>query len=198
MTSAAESPHGIDPRIFEWRAQGMEALYSKDPKVKNPPQALEKFKLAAELGDPVSMDQLGGMYSMGIGNAPKSCEMALEWYEKSASTGYPFALNNLAYTLVTCDNKKLRDSDRAEQLMEVLFKENPIFIAILDTYAAVLAEQKNFKQATKTMEVTVDVAELARTNEERLDEFREALALYKKNKTLNSKNPNLHTPSNIN
>lgn len=164
------------------RAEGMEMLYSKDPSVKDPARALEKFHAAAEIGDPVSMDHIGGFYAVGMAGVPKSCPKALEWFEKSAAAGYPPAVNNLAYTLVTCPEKKLRDPERAETLVKFLFQGNPGYLALLDTYAALLAEQRNFKQAAKTLEVVIDLSSLADANPERIDEMKSTLKRYRAGK----------------
>lgn len=169
-------------RIESIRAEGMEHLYSKDPAIRDLQKALAKFQEGAELGDPVSMDQLGGFYAMGMAGLEKNCAKALEWFEKSARMGYPLAMNNLAYTLTTCPDKKLRDVDKAEALVQTLFQSNPGFLALLDTYATILAEQGNFKQAAKTLEVVLDVADLAKANPERIDEIKGVLRLYKRKK----------------
>ena len=166
--------------------EGLEFLFSKDPQKKNATKALEKFRIAAELGDPMAMDQIGGLYSAGLAGLEKNCEQELFWYGKSAELGYPLAMNNLAYTLITCKEQKFRDLDRAESILLALFTENPGFIALLDTYSSLLAQQGNFKQAAKTMDVVVDLAEFVKSNPERIDEFKHALALYKKNKNLDA------------
>jgi hypothetical protein len=166
------------------RLDGLKALYSKDPLVYNPKIALQKFQEAAAIGDPVSMDHLGGFYSSGTAGVEKSCAKAIQWFEKSAQSGYQIAMNNLAYTLVSCDDKKLRDPAKAEDLVHYLFEANGIFVAWLDTYAAILAAQKNYPKAADTMKVVVDLAEMIGGNPERIDEMKKALALYRKKKPL--------------
>ncbi|RZA09495.1 MAG: hypothetical protein EOP11_01500 [Proteobacteria bacterium] len=172
--------------IEQLRQEGLLLLYSKDPAVKNPKLAFEKLLHAAQLGDPVSMDHVGGFYSTGIAGVEKNCPKALEWYEKSAAMGYPMALNNLAYTLVSCPEKKFRDKDRAENLMKTLFANTPGLLAALDTYAAVLAGDGNYKQAAKTLEVVIDLADFIESNPEKIDEFRAALKQYQKGKPVDS------------
>jgi TPR repeat protein len=183
-----EKPPQISPaqirKAEALRAEGMTLLFSKDPAVKNEEGAKHRFEEAAALGDPVSMDQLGGFYSTGLAGTKKSCEKAIEWFEKSSRAGYPLALNNLAYTLATCPEKNLRDAGRAEDLITFLFKANPNILALLDTYAAVLAEEGSFPQAAKTMAVVADLAELTDENPQRIDEMKEAMRLYQKKKTL--------------
>lgn len=166
------------------RLDGLKALYSKDPLVHDPKLAFQKFQEAAAIGDPVSMDHLGGFYSSGSAGVEKSCPKAIQWFEKSAQSGYQIAMNNLAYTLVSCDDKKLRDPAKAEDLVHYLFETNGIFIAWLDTYAAILAAQKNYTKAADTMKVVVDLAEMIGGNPERIDEMKKALALYRKKKPL--------------
>jgi hypothetical protein len=170
------------------RAEGMELLYSKDPLVKNEEKAKAKFEEAAALGDPVSMDQLGGIYSSGIAKTEKSCAKAIEWFEKSAQSGYPLAMNNLAYTLVSCPDKKLRDPNKAEDLVKFLYQANPSLLALLDTYAAVLAEQGRFPQAAKTLDVVIDIAGLIDANPQRIDEMKATLKRYRRKKTLDEGN----------
>ena len=196
---AADSPapvegEGIKPLTAEQSAQfqkaqalreeGLRLLYAKDPRVKNPKKAFEKLLEAAKLGDPLAMDSVGGMYSSGLAGAERSCSKAMEWFEKSASAGYGLAANNLAYLYVTCDNKKLRDSSKAETILKLMFANNPSMIAVLDTYAALLAEQGNYKTAASTMQVVIELQELIESNPERIDESKHALALYRKSKKL--------------
>ncbi len=166
------------------REEGLMYLYSKDPLVKNLERAFDRFSKAAELGDPLSMDLLGSFYSNGIGGVQKSCAKALEWYEKSASAGLPIAWNNLAYTLVTCPDKKLRDPSKAEAIVQSAFQQGEGIIALLDTYAAVLAATGDFRQAAKTMDVVVDLSKLVNDNQERIDQFRKVLASYRQGKNL--------------
>lgn len=170
------------------RAEGMELLYSKDPLVKNEEKAKAKFEEAAALGDPISMDQLGGMYSTGIANTEKSCAKAIEWFEKSSQSGYPLAVNNLAYTLVSCPDKKLRDAEKAEEMVKFLYQANPSLLALLDTYAAVQAEQGKFPQAAKTLEVVIDIAGLMDANPQRIDEMKATLKRYRQKKKLEEGN----------
>lgn len=183
-------PPPLNPEILReietLRLEGLQLLYSKDPAVKNPKLAFEKFLHAAQLGDPVSMDHVGGFYSTGIAGVEKSCPKSLEWYEKSAALGYPMALNNLAYTLVSCPEKKFRDPERAEGLMKTLFANTPGLLAALDTYAAVLAHDGNFPQAAKTLEVVIDLADFTEGNPEKIDEFKSTLKLYKQKKLLDA------------
>ncbi len=185
---ATEAPPPINPELIRkielLRGQGLELLYSKDPSIRDPKLAFEKLMHAAQLGDPVSMDHVGGFYAAGSYGVEKSCPKALEWFEKSASLGYPMAMNNLAYTLVSCPDKKLRDPAKAEELMKTLFQNTPGLLAALDTYAAVLAEGGDFSQAAKTLEVVIDLADFTQTNPERVDEFKDALKLYRAKKLL--------------
>ncbi len=171
-------------RAAAMREEGFRLLYAKDPRVKDPQKAFATLLAAAELGDYLAMDAVGGMYSAGVNGAERSCSKAMEWFEKSASAGYGLAANNLAYLYVTCEDKKLRDPARAETIVKLVFSGNPSMIALLDTYGALLAEQGNFRQAAATMQVVIDLQELIESNPERIDESKQALALYKKKKKL--------------
>ena len=166
------------------RAEAIQLLYSKDPAVKNPRLAFEKFLAAAEIGDPISMDHVGGFHSTGLAGVEKSCPKALGWFEKSAQAGYPMAMNNLAYTLVTCPDQKLRDPEKAEDLLKFLFLNSEGYFAWLDTYAAVLAAQGRFTQAARTLDVVIDLVSLVGGNPERIDEMKKTRAAYRKKKTL--------------
>lgn len=185
---AMEVPPPINPELIKQiellRGQGLELLYSKDPSIRDPKLAFEKLMHAAQLGDPVSMDHVGGFYAAGSYGVEKSCAKALEWFEKSAQLGYPMAMNNLAYTLVSCPDRKLRDPAKAEELMKTLFQNTPGLLAALDTYAAVLAEGGDFAQAAKTLEVVIDLADFTQANPERVDEFKDTLKLYRSKKLL--------------
>lgn len=166
------------------REEGLRLLYAKDPRVKSPKEAFAKLLDAANLGDPIAMDAVGGIYSSGIAGEKRSCAKAMEWFERSAASGYGLAANNLAYLFVTCDDKKLRDPEKAESILRLMFANNPSLIAVLDTYAALLAEQGSFKQAATTEQVVIDLQELIESNPERIDESRHALKLYQKKKKL--------------
>lgn len=184
----APSPPGPSQADLEkaeaLRNEGMELLYTKDPAVKDPVKAKAKFEEAAALGDPVAMDQLGGIHSAGLAQTEKSCEKAIEWFEKSSQSGYPLAINNLAYTLVSCEKRELRNAEKAEDMVRFLYQANPSMLALLDTYAAVLAEQGQFKQAAKTVEVVIDLAALIDANPQRIDEMKDTLKLYRQGKKL--------------
>ncbi len=166
------------------REEGLRLLYTKDPKVKNPPKAFEKLLAAAKMGDPLAMDSVGGFYSSGTAGAEKSCSKAMEWFERSAASGYGLAANNLAYLYVTCDEQKRRDATKAEAILKMMLSSNPSMIAVLDTYGALLAEQGDFKQASTTMQVVIDLQELIESNPERIEQSKNALAFYKKKKKL--------------
>ena len=103
------------------REEGLRVLYAKDPRVKNPKKAFELLLEAANLGDPLAMDSVGGFYSSGQGGAEKSCSKAMEWFEKAATSGYGLAANNLAYLYVTCSEKKKRDPAKAEAILRMMF-----------------------------------------------------------------------------
>lgn len=170
----------------ELREEGLKMLYAKDPRVKNPRGAYDKLLESANLGDPLAMDSVGAFHSSGMAGIEKSCEKAMGWFEKSAAAGYGLAANNLAYLFVTCDNKKLRDANKAELILKMMFAGNPSLLAVLDTYAALLAEQKDYKHAASAMEVVIELQELIESNPERIDESKKALALYRKKKTLDA------------
>jgi TPR repeat protein len=182
-TAPAEAPPS---RAALLHAEGVELLYSKDPKVKDARKAYLKFKEAAELGDAPSMDLLGGFYAIGVAGVKKDCSEAMNWYEKASEAGYPLAFNNLAYMLVTCENNKLRDADRAESIMKFLFQSQPNIVALLDTYATVLSEQKDFKQAAKTMEVVIDLQKFIDDNPERIDQAQKTLDLFRHRKPIDA------------
>jgi TPR repeat protein len=168
------------------REEGLRLLYAKDPRVKNPKKAFEKLLESAKLGDPLAMDSVGGLYSSGQAGAERSCKKAMEWFERSAASGYGLAANNLAYLYVTCEDKKLRDPEKAETILKLMFANNPSMIAVLDTYASLMAEQGTFTTAASVMQVVISLQELIESNPERIDESKKALALYKKHKKLAS------------
>ena len=187
LTEGAPAPAATDPnaaRAQVLHAEGIELFYSKDPKVRDLRKAFEKFEEAAKLGDAPSMDLLGGYYAIGVAGVKKDCGQALGWYEKSSEAGYPLAFNNLAYMLVTCEDGNLRDADRAEGIMKFLLQNQPNILALLDTYATVLAEQKDYKQAAKTMEVVIDLQKFIDDNPERIDQAVKTLALFRKGKSI--------------
>jgi TPR repeat protein len=190
-SATPENPAALSPEQIEQlqkaqalREEGLRLLYAKDPRVKDPKKAFRLLLEAAHLGDPLAMDSVGGLYSSGAAGAERSCAKAMEWFQRAAASGYGLAANNLAYLYVTCDDKKRRDPDKAEAILRLMFANNPSMIAVLDTYAALLAEQGNFKQAEATMKVVIDLQELIESNPERIDESKHALALYHKHHKL--------------
>lgn len=181
------------------REEGLKMLYSKDPRVKNPGAAYVKLLEAANMGDPLAMDSVGGFHASGMAGVEKSCEKAMSWFERSAAAGYGLAANNLAYLFVTCEDKKLRDAAKAELILKMMFSSNPSLLAVLDTYAALHALQKNHKIAAAAMEVVIELQELIESNPERIDESKKALAAYRKKQTLDSSfdaKPEIHQPHN--
>ena len=188
-----DAVHAIPPeqleqlkKAQELREEGLRLLYSKDPRVKNPRAAYDKLLESAKLGDPLAMDSVGGFHASGMAGVEKSCGKAMQWFERSAAAGYGLAANNLAYLYVTCADKKLRDATRAEMILKMMFASNPSLLAVLDTYAALHAQQGHFKLAADSMELVIELQELIESNPERIDESKKALALYKKKKTLDS------------
>ncbi len=69
------------------------------------------------------------------------------------------AINNLAWLLATCPDDTVRDSQQALQLIEpVAQRRTPPHPALLDTYAAALAESGRFDQAANVAKLAVDAA----------------------------------------
>lgn len=172
-----------------YREKGMELLYAKDPRVKNPAKAFELLQKSAELGDPVAMDSLGGFYGLGLAGVPRDCRKAMEWFEKSAAAGYGLAANNLAFLYLTCPDKSLRNTEKAEEIMRTVFASNPTLPAVLDTYAALLATQGEFAKAIATMKVVIDLEDLIGLNPEQIDEAKTTLAIYQKHRLPNWDQP---------
>jgi TPR repeat protein len=186
---AAPSPEALERarQAETLREKGLEILYAKDPKIKNTAQAFSLLQQAADLGDPVGMDSIGGFYSVGLpGVVERDCRKAVDWFERAAATGYGLAANNLAYIYLTCPEKNLRDPDKAAEIMHSLFLTNPTLPAVLDTYAAVLASQGEFPKASATMTLVVELMELLEANPQQIDEAKHTLDLYKKRKTLDA------------
>lgn len=181
---SVDSEAGRAQAAIALREEGLRLLYAKDPRVKNPQMAFEKLLEAANMGDPLAMDSVGGFYSSGYAGAERSCAKAMEWFERSAASGYGLAANNLAYLYVTCEDHKRRDPAKAEMILKMMFVNNPSLLAVLDTYAALLAEQGNFRNAAAAMQAVISLEELIESNPERIDESKKALALYRKKKKL--------------
>lgn len=176
---APESAHTQENADFlKYREEGFDYLYKKQDAKK----AFELFQKAADMNDPVSIDVIGGFYSAGYGGAEKSCKKAIEMYSKAALMGYPLSANNLAYSLVTCPDPKQRNPERAKKLVQNLFQQSPFFLALLDTYAAALAESKEKKKAIVVQKTVIDIANLMEIEPERLKQFEQTLSDYEKRK----------------
>ena len=57
------------------------------------------------------------------------------------------AVNNMAYTMTSCEDKEVRNPYTAKDFMARLFKKETSVITYLDTMAAVYAELGSFKKA---------------------------------------------------
>lgn len=177
-----EQNQGQAPEFAKYRDQGFELIYKKDSTKEDAKNAFDLFQKAAEFNDPVSIDVLGGFYTSGIGGVERSCKKAIEMYSKAALLGYPLSVNNLAYSLVTCPDPKQRNPERAKKLVQNLFQQSPFFLALLDTYAAALAESKEKTKAVVVQKTVIDIAQLMEIEPERLSQLRKSLAAYEKGK----------------
>lgn len=179
----APSPTPEIPEFAKFREQGFELLYQKDQNKRDLKKAFELFQKAAEFNDPISMDVLGGFYTSGLGGTERSCKKAIEMYSKAALLGYPLSVNNLAYSLVTCPDQKLRNPERAKKLVQNLFQQTPFFLAVLDTYAAALAEAKEKNKAVAVQNTVIEIGRLMEIEPSRMKQLEQSLAAYKKGKS---------------
>lgn len=179
-TTSEATVEKIEPNALQLREKGMELLYSREESKRDPQRAFEFFQKAGELNDPVSLDIIGGYYSTGLGGKEKSCKKAIEAYSKAALIGYPLSANNLAYTLVTCPEKEQRDPERAKKIVQNLFTQAPFLLALLDTYAATLAETKETKRAVTIQRAVIDLGKLTEADPERMKQMKKSLSYYEK------------------
>jgi hypothetical protein len=177
------SSKGKDYGVIEF-TEGMDHLYGKEGKAANQELAFEYFQKSAAKGNPLAMDMIGGYYSVGMGGVTKSCKNAIEWFDKAAKLGYALSVNNLAYSLVSCEDESVRNPYRAKDYMNRLFQKETEVITYLDTMAAIYAELDKFEQAVQYQAVVVDLAKVMDLEEERTQILKESLELYKKKKKL--------------
>ncbi len=60
------------------------------------PRALQWYRRAAQLGDPLAQSFLGGAYRSGTGVARDDVE-AVRWFRRSAEAGYSYGMDNLGW-----------------------------------------------------------------------------------------------------
>ncbi len=182
-STSTKTNKGKDYGVVEF-TEGMDHLYGKDGKQANQELAFEYFQKSAAKGNPLAMDMIGGYYSVGMAGIAKNCKTAIEWFDKAAKLGYALSVNNLAYSLVSCEDETVRNPYRAKDYMNRLFQKETEVITYLDTMAAIYAELDKFEQAVHYQTVVVDLAKLMDLEEERAAILKESLELYKKKKKL--------------
>ena len=54
------------------------------------------YEKAANLGEPLAMNNIGHLYQMGQG-VPRDYAQAMKWYRQAANAGLPQAMTNIGY-----------------------------------------------------------------------------------------------------
>ncbi len=166
-------------------AQNLLGNYYQSPE--SPKRDLEQaafwYNKSAENGNSNAAMSLGQLYSAGILDEEKKCEMAVYWYGK-ATEKYenPIAWANIAWQLVTCDNSAFRDAKKAFEIMQNYGDYTDNVAGTIDTMAAIYAELGKFKKAIILQETAIILLE-KHGNEKRIKSHKYRLELYKKNKT---------------
>ena len=111
-------------------------------------------------------------------------KQAIQDYEKAIELrpNNRKAYNNLAWLLVTCEDQRYRDGERALKLIQTAVQlSNGDDPEILDTLAAVYAEFGQFGKAIETQSKALKISE-ERGEEELSNKLREVLSDYKLNR----------------
>lgn len=166
-------------------AQNLMGEYYQSPQSPNRSikQAAYWYNKAAKNGNADAALSLGQLYSAGLLNEEKKCELAVYWYEKAtAKYNNPIAWANIAWQLVTCDDPTFRDAKRALHIMKEYGDYTNNVAGTIDTMAAIYAELGQFKKAISLQETAIFLLE-KHGNKERIKSHKNRLNLYKHKKT---------------
>jgi len=93
------------------------AMQMLDQKNKDydPAKGVKFLEKSAEIGHPLAMSQLGWIYANGQAGVNKDEAKAIQYYQQAIARDPKFAvpLNNYAWILVTSDNQKMHDPQKA-------------------------------------------------------------------------------------
>jgi len=138
---------------------------------------------AAKQQDARAEFSVGIIFFEGKGRT-KDLGSAVNWFKRAATQKHTMSINNLAWVFATSTNKAFNSPKKAKfwiEKMEKQFFEVPMF---LDTKAAVMAAQKNFKEAIKLQNSAI--AKLSQeTPENELLEYQKHLESYLKEEAWN-------------
>ena len=148
-------------------------------------------KLAAQ-DNAEAMVVLGNLHARGIGTK-LSTSRAFRWYKKAVATDPQDAdiVNEVAWTLTVSDIQKLRRTNYAKRIMDVLMTKNsaartrPEYI---DTWAATHASAGDFDEAVRLQEEAITQAS-SQGREDVLDILRKHLAMFKAGETITEQAP---------
>ena len=157
---------------------GWSLLYGQGCKADNS-KAIEWITKSAQADYPHAQLLLANALLYVLDKKPEYQEKALFWLEKAAERKFMPAQMKLAWILSTNAETKYRDGKRALGLVEALVKTYPDEVTAHETWAAVLAETGDFKQAIKKQEKAIDRAEDLKWD---LAPLQARLAMYEQNK----------------
>ena len=115
-----------------------------------PEEAVDWLRLAAGQNHVQAAALLGELYQVGE-HVPRDFESAASYYQTAMRVGDVGARNSLAWLLATCPDPRLRDGERALELIEPLATFTGRW-EHLETLAAALAETGEYRDAAQTQE----------------------------------------------
>ncbi len=155
--------------------------YAKAP-IRDLDQAIYWYEKAAENGNTNAALALSNFYSAGFLGEENKSKMALYWLEKAAEKKDPLAMVNIAWLLVTTEDKSIRDGKRALDIIEKYGNKLGFTAGILDTLAAIHAELGDFDKAVILQETALFLIQKG-DNKQRIQSHNNRLSLYKQHKT---------------
>ncbi|MDO9177210.1 MAG: hypothetical protein Q7U16_02610 [Agitococcus sp.] len=152
-------PAEANEQLYTTRANMLHAyLMLHDDDTSNDSEASAIFRSDNNMNDPFVLSILANIYAFGVGES-KNIATAKMLYERAIKYDKSImSLNDYAWLLSTHPDPNCRDAKLALELMQkVRQKKNPLISpSILDTLAAVYAENNMFKDAVDTQIIAIN------------------------------------------
>jgi hypothetical protein len=148
----------------------------------NDAQVVESYRNAALRGSPEGQVNLGYAYCLGLG-VKKDYRQAVRWLEQAAASGDTQGKADLAWLLATCPDGRIRNGQRAIEVLGPVADGGGGDPVLLDILASAYAEVGSFPDAIRL--VTEAMGKVDRTSEvalygrmaQRLHLYRQGTAL---------------------
>lgn len=152
-------PAEANDQLYTTRANMLHAyLMLHDDDTSNDSEASLIFRSDNNMDEPFALSILGYIYAFGVGES-KNITIAKMLYERAIKYDKSImSLNDYAWLLSTHPDPNFRDPKLAFDLMQKVLKKKNALISptILDTLAAVYAENNMFKDAVDTQIIAIN------------------------------------------